>query len=309
MQAQGTEYRVRNYRPGDFEGLLRLYQEAERSDRTGRCPSSSELRERLRDSRFAPEEDLWVAVRGSEVAGLLEMSAEVGIKRLILSCLVHPLHRRRGLASRLLDAARHRATEVKARVAHVNVARHNRAGRDVLKRLQFSHVRTFLELRARTAWVNGKGSPTPQEVHLRPLRPGEEALLARLQNRCFEGTWGFNPNTADDIHHTLSMQHASISDVTAAFRGEEPVAYCWVHSNPAQRKGRIHMLGVVPRERGKGLAGLVLGAGVSSLRGKGVEVVELTTDGGNLPACRLYFAAGFRVWSETLWYERPLPFR
>lgn len=300
---------IRNYRASDFDDLLKLHREAEISDLTGACPSPSQLQQRLQHPRFNPEEDMLVVENKGKIVALLEMAPEKDIKRLILFCLVHPLHRGKKLASMLLDAVIFRAANIEAQVAHVNVARHNLVAQEVLRRLGFSHVRTFLEFRAKAGWIHRRlhSSSTRNDLSLRHLQPGEEALLARLQNRCFAGSWGFNPNTPQDICYTNSLGDGSLTDVIAAFQGSEPVAYCWNKPGPAAgKKGRIHMLGVVPEHRGTGIAALILQAGASFLCRRGKEVIELTTDGSNIPACRLYFSSGFRVWSETLWYEKYL---
>jgi len=315
MLLQQAGYVIRKYRQEDFKGLLKLYRETEISERSGLYPSSAQLQERFRDPQFSPEEDMLVVENKKnpgEIAALLEMAPEKAIKRVVLSGLVHPLHRRKKLASRFVEQACRQAAGQGAHVAHVNVARFNRAGQEVLSRLGFSPVRSFWELRARTGWVCPEGAgPEIQDaagssLSLRSLQPGEEALLARLQNRCFTGTWGYNPNTVEDICYQTSLEGSSMGDVVVLFQGEDPVAYCWNRTDPRGQKGRIHMLGVVPEQRGNGLAGAVLQAGVFSLCQQGKNVVELTTDCSNTPACRLYFSSGFRVWSETLWFERSL---
>ena len=35
----------------------------------------------------------------------------------------------------------------------------------------------------------------PGELIIRPLKDGQEAQLAEIQNRALTGTWGFTPNT------------------------------------------------------------------------------------------------------------------
>lgn len=307
MPTKDPDYLLRRYRTSDFAKLFKLHVEAEISDRSGKCPSPAQLQERLQHPRLKPEEDLLVIEHGGEVAAFLEMTPEKEIQRLILDCLVHPLHRRKGMASMLLEPALERAAKMGAGVVHVNIARHNLAARGVLRRFGFSRVRTFLELRAEAKRIRPCGTGGGDSLFLRHLEPGEETLLARLQNRCFAGTWGFNPNTPQDIRNATSLKGCSMCDVIAAFEGTEPVAYCWAWAGAGGRKGRIHMLGVLPECRGKRIAGVVLEAGLSYLSRMGKDVIEITVDRGNPPACRLYFSAGFRVWSETLWFERAVP--
>lgn len=304
MLLQRKNYLLRNYRTSDFGNLFKLYREAEISDLSGAFPASAQLQERLeRRPHFNPQEDILVIEERGKIVAFMEMAREKYIKRLVLSCLVHPLHRGTGLASMLLDGVFNRAKDLEVQHIHVQAARHNLAAQKVLRRLGFYHVRTFLELRAKANWILPACLSMGEGYCLRNLQHGEEALLAHLQNSCFKGSWGYNPNTPEDIYYATSLKNCSIHDVVAVFRGKQAIAYCWNVCEPEDARGRIHMLGVLPGHRGKGIASRVLRAGVSLLCRRGKKVVELTSDLNNIPASRLYFSAGFKTWSETLWYE------
>ncbi|MBM4452102.1 MAG: GNAT family N-acetyltransferase, partial [Chloroflexi bacterium] len=69
-------------------------------------------------------------------------------------------------------------------------------------------------------------------------------------------------------------------------------------------RGRIYMLGVHPEHRGRGLGRKLLLAGMRQLKGKGLEVVEITVDSQNVAAVGLYRSLGFEVVEDTLWYEK-----
>ncbi len=309
MLLQGKHYLLRNYRTSDFDNLLKLYREAEICDLSGACPAPAQLREHLERPRFNPQEDILVVEERGKMVAFIEMAREKYIKRLILSCLVHPLHRGAGLASRLLEGVFDCAKDLEVQHIHVQASRHNLAAQEMLLRFGFFHTRTFLELRAKTNWILSPRLSWGENLYLRHLQPGEEAMLAELQNRCFAGTWGFNPNTPEDIQYFTSLKNRSMNDVLAIFQGKEAVAYCWVIAAPEGKKGRIHMLGVIPEQRGKGLAARMLQRGAFLLAQRGKEVVELSSDGSNIPALRLYISSGFRTWSETLWYEICFPWQ
>jgi ribosomal protein S18 acetylase RimI-like enzyme len=66
------------------------------------------------------------------------------------------------------------------------------------------------------------------------------------------------------------------------------------------------MLGVDPDHRKKGVGKQVLVTGLSYLKDKGIDVVELTTDSENEAARRLYYSMGFQEQSVTKWYEKEL---
>ena len=89
-----------------------------------------------------------------------------------------------------------------------------------------------------------------------------------------------------------------------------PLGYCWTVTNVDQTrdgevgKGRIHMLGVDPDYRGKGLGKQVLLAGLSLLKSRGLGHVDLTVDSENKAALALYESLGFAVRTRSLWCEK-----
>jgi ribosomal protein S18 acetylase RimI-like enzyme len=92
----------------------------------------------------------------------------------------------------------------------------------------------------------------------------------------------------------------------------EIAAYIWTHDfssrlNSSWRtKGRIHMVGVLPEYRGQGLGKKVLVSGIQALQKKGSEVIELTVDKDNAPACSLYSTLGFKIVTKSFWYEKKI---
>jgi mycothiol synthase len=146
----------------------------------------------------------------------------------------------------------------------------------------------------------------------RHLRLGEEAVLADLQNRSFAGTWGYNPGAVEEIAYRLSLSGSSPEGVVVLEEGDMPVGYCWTtveaESGPAagEWRGRIHMIGVLPERRGRGLGRQALTAGLAYLKGRGIEAVDLTVDSENVEACALYKSVGFTTRTTTKWYEKAL---
>jgi mycothiol synthase len=71
-------------------------------------------------------------------------------------------------------------------------------------------------------------------------------------------------------------------------------------------EGEIHMLGVDPDFRKKGIGRTVLLAGLADLKSKGVTIVKLTVNGEDPVALGLYESVGFEVCSRTEWFEKKL---
>jgi mycothiol synthase len=97
-----------------------------------------------------------------------------------------------------------------------------------------------------------------------------------------------------------------------AYLGDRPIGYCWTRTLVEKQtasesmKGEIHMLGVDPEFRKQGVGRNVLLAGLSHLKDKGITIIELTTDGEDPAASRLYESVGFQEMMISEWYEKNL---
>jgi len=302
---------IRNYRRNDFNRYAQLLKETETVDRSGRYISNPGLAEELSRPSYFPETDLFVAEIDTEIIGYISVTLEPGIGRALLDCQVHPRHRRKGTASKLFTHAVQRARDAGVGVSQISIPETNAAARSLVTHLGFGYIRRFLELK-----FNVYNIPL-HDVNYGPfitrsLLQGEEDLLTKLQNRSFEGTWGFNPNTNEEIGYQLNRRGCALEDVRLIFWTDNPVGYCWTSVNSeanavrGEKKGKIHMLGVDPDYRNKKIGKYALLAGLSFLRRQEIHSVELTVDGENMPARRLYDSQGFKVRSVTQWYEKGL---
>ncbi len=302
-------YKIRNYRPSDFDEYVNLHIEAEKIDRSGLCTSRQKLREYLERPLYNPEKDLFIAEASGRIVGFLNITPELIMRRVLLDCLVHPQHRRKSLAKRLLEQVTQRARELEVEVMQVNVLEENTAAREILSRFGFSIVRQFFEMSLSLSEVKLPDTLS-SEFTLRYLQRGEEERLTQVQNRCFTETWGFNPNTPEEIAYALNLSGVSAEDVVLIYDGARPVGYCWTKINcgkspeTGKEKGRIFMLGIDPDYRSRGIGRLVLRAGLSYLEDKSIRVVELTVDSENPAAFSLYKSFGFQVTTRSLYYEK-----
>lgn len=306
-----SSYITRNYRPSDFGDYVKLCIEVEKLEPTGRCISPQVLSENLGRPNYSPEQDMFVVETSGKIVGFINSTPEPNIGRVLVDCLVHPKHRRKGLAKKLLGCATHRAKELKAKVVQANIRQDNVAVKKILSRLGFRAVRQFLELRRQLTKAHLPDA-THHNYSSRNLQHGEEDKLTQIQNRCFTDTWEFNPNTTEEIAYSLKLSHCSPEDVILIYEGDKPVGYCWTRINfeaeiaNGEKKGRIFMLGVDPDYRGKGIGKIALLTGLAHLKNKGVRVVELEVDSENKAALNLYSSVGFESWSSILWYEKTI---
>ncbi len=305
-----SPYTIRNYQPKDFDKYVLLTIEAEKLQPTGRCTSAQVIAEHLGQPNYSCEQDLFIVELDGDIVGYMDVTPERTIGRVILDCWVYPEHRRRGLATKLLGYATNRAKEIGAKVAHVNIAEDNAVASRVLSRLDFYFVRRFLELRLDITDVHWPNI-NQATLEYRYLQRGEEDKLTQIQNRAFCGTWGYNPNTVEEMTYHTNSSTCSPEGIVLIYERDKIIGYCWTgiaceSGAASERTGRILMLGVDPDYRGQGTGKKVLLAGLARLKSKGLQVTELTVDSENKAAYALYKSVGFKVQTSSYWYEKAI---
>jgi mycothiol synthase len=302
-------YIIRNYSSDDFDKYLQLHAESEQLEPSGRFISAQDLSDNIGRPGFAPQKDLFVAEFNAALVGYLSVTLEPGIQRALLEGLVHPRHRRKGIATKLFSSSMQRVKASGVKAGQISVLENNAAAKSFLTKLECQFIRNFFEMRLD---IHNTRLPAARRdsITSRRLKPMEENLLTEIQNRCFTGTWGFNPNTTEEIAYRLNMQGRSPDDVILTFLEDRLAGYCWTLINAEEnekrekKKGLIHMLGVDPEYRNQEIGKAILLNGLEGLKGKGVDIVELTVDSENMAACSLYESVGFEVYAKTEWYEK-----
>jgi len=258
---------------------------------------------------YQVSENLFFAEANGVIIGYINVLPELGIGRVVLDYGVSPSYRLEAVLRELLKRALKRARELGAKFAHVSIPSTEAAQAEALSNLGFKAVRRFYELRLDVSQVNLEAADRPDPAH-RHLEAGEEELLVHIQNRCFTGIWGFNPNTVAYIAWELKAKSNCPEDVILAINKGEVIGYCWTEEECGQdlttgkRKGRIYMLGVGTDYRGKDLGKKLLWAGLLHLKSKGREIIDITVDSQNIVAVTLYRSLGFQLHGETVWYEK-----
>ncbi len=97
---------------------------------------------------------------------------------------------------------------------------------------------------------------------------------------------------------------ALFDDIAYVLRhGENPVGFCTVKFDPCAR-ARIRLVGLDPAFSGMRLGEIMLGCTLKSLCERGVRYVQVSTQGRNYPAQRMYQKAGFVTKKTELWYHK-----
>jgi mycothiol synthase len=269
------------------------------------------LAEDLGHPSFHPEKDLLVAESAGSIVGYAGVFLEPGIQRAILECMIHPLHRRNGVATALLQEVSRYAGEAGSRHLQVCILQNNLAAQNLASHLGFKFIRHFHGLRLDFNHIR-LPDLEPGRYIIRCLGPDEADRLTQIQNRAFAGSWGFNPNTSAEIEYRINSSTCSPENIIMAYLKNKPIGYCWTRimmekkSAAGLTKGEIHMLGVDPDFRKKGIGRNVLLAGLADLKSRGASIVELTADGEDPAALALYKSVGFQVCSRFDWFEKML---
>ena len=303
---------VRNYRPSDFNRYVSLHRLSTPQEDIHESVSAQLLAEALGHPSFSPEMDLLVAEENSqqELIGYVSIFRELGIGRALLDGMVHPAKRRTGVGTDLFGHAVGHARTAGLRSVQICVPETNLPAKNLLTGLGLKFFRLFWGYTLNVDKIRLPDLKAGQYT-FRNLKPEEADDLTTLQNRSFADTWGFNPNTSEEISYRINSISCSPEDVIMVYFGTKPVAYCWtrIHRGgvPNGRgRGEIHMLGVDPNFRRQSLGRKVLTAGLSYLKEKGVENVELMADGEMAVALALYESVGFTKYIKTEWYEMRL---
>lgn len=298
---------VRGYRETDFEVLLRLRNAAAALAADGQYLSAEALRDSLGRPGYRPEENLSVAEVAGEVEGYVDITVELALGRAIVTGYVDPEQRRHGLGGALYRRAEKRARQAGAAVVQVNVNQKDEETGAVLEGHGFVVVRRFVEM---DVDVSGLADDITPRYPIRGMRDGEAARLADIQNRSFDGSWGFSPNSAEEITHSTGDSQETRDGIRLAIDSERTAGYCWTVTERSgendQPRGRVTMIGVDPEYRGQGVGRDLLRAGLAHVRDRGLRTVRLTVDDENRTAHNLYVSMGFVDGEFGLWYEKSL---
>jgi mycothiol synthase len=260
---------------------------------------------------YQVEKNLFFAEADCVIAGFISVIPELGINRAVLDFAVSPSYEIKTVLPELIKTGIGRSRYIGAAMAHAGVPFLQTEPVEVLSVLGFKLVRRFCDLQLNISDIDLDGADRV-DWEYRYFQDSDMQALSDIQNRCFAGEWGYNPNTVEDTAWQLKVRDNCPQDVVLALDKGEIIGYCWTESEcgleptTGQPKGRIYMLGVDARYRGRGLGRKLLRMGLLHLKQQGRELIEITVDTQNTVAIALYESLGFHICRETVWYEKAL---
>ena len=305
---------IRNFSWNDFDAVF-----VTRAAVTGISDADAEeershFRARLELPGADPLDNVFIAEQSGEFVGGAIAAVEPAIDRAVGEFGVIESAQGRGIGRLLLARLERRAREAGVAVHQVNVHHTNTRLRSFMDAAGYSQIRIFNELKYRPApaYLEGDYRPLPEGVSLRPFVSGaDEAALANVQNAAFEGSFGFAPNTPEQIAGYVEMRGAPDDILIAEDSSGDVIGYVWTSvteskDDSGESTGMIEMTGVLPSQRGRGVGSAVIAAGLRYLRERGVSVIDLEVDGENVSARRIYKDLGFKKMGEQFWYEKDM---
>ena len=301
-----SEIHVKNFRWDELPTLTKLFSQISR-DVLAEEPkgisvlNSWQLYRELNQPDLFPETDIFIARQGSEMLGYAFLNREPALSRAVFRISILHKMRGRGVADKLLEATMVHTRNLGFSVQQVDIASNNNPDRELVEERGFQHVRTHWHLQRITteeAPVN-----VPPTYTMRAMNPNEVKELTDLQNIIFTGSWGYAPNTPEQIHYRLFQLHPDPDQVIVIDHEHNLIGYCWIHHERGNRIGMVGMVGIHPAHQGKGLGKAVTAKGVNLLLGNGCELIDITVDSLNEPGVRTYKSLGFELSWVSHWYE------
>jgi mycothiol synthase len=247
-----------------------------------------------------PGRDAWVVQEGERLVGYAFLD-----DRGAALISVAPDAEGRGIGTALRQAAEERALERGEALVRQYVPVANATARALLLDAGYWPVHHYFRMRVGLA-----AAPPPEApdgLRVRPFNPERDApAVHALVQEAFARIEG-------NVAQTLDAWRAAKIEK----EGWDPAL--WLLAEDADGLvgaalcerweggvGYVDSLAVAARARGRGIGRALLLHAFAALRDAGLEVAELSVQGDNAGAARLYEAAGMRsVWSQERW-EKPL---
>ena len=291
----------------DLECWTRLYNEAFGITGAEEELDGPSMKNLLSMPGLDPERDCFIVQDSGADIGLAIVWMELPIRRAVMELGVLDADSAQTSVLALIEAAIARARQLEVSKLHTQVQSKDESKIRLLQEFGFQPVRRYATMRWRGR-ILGE-TELPNGFSLRSFRLGcDVRTLADIQNAAFGDSWGFSPNTEEQIEARVAARSTTPEGIIFVTHKESVVAYNWTvrPAGPGGKHGRIAMTGVHPHFQGRGLSRPTVLAGMKWLRSQGVETIELDMDSSNLSAAKVYASLGFERVSESVWYEFPV---
>ena len=177
---------------------------------------------------------------------------------------------------------------------------------DEFEKIGFNHIRTYVEMElSDVSFINSTiidGYLFKNYIH------GDEKKLTFVQNESFKDSWGFSPNSVEQIYYKVNSNIYSGKGVIFLVKDNTIIGYAWTYLRQTKSGviGVIVKIGVLPEYRKNQFGKIIAEKAINELLDQGVKNIHLEVDLANLQAVRLYSKLGFKEVRKIYWYEKLL---
>jgi mycothiol synthase len=216
---------------------------------------------------------------------------------------VPPASEGRGIGTALREAAESRALERGEALVRQFVPISNEPARAHLLAAGYWPAYSYFRMRMDLADVPAP----PEDVHARPFSRGpDDAPVHALVEEAMAGVAGNEPRSLESWQAAKVDKEGWDPSLWLLHEDADGLAGVVLCERWEDGVGYVDYLAVAARARGQGLGRALLLHGLAALRDAGLSVAELSVQGENASATRLYESVGMRpVWTIERW-EKPL---
>ena len=314
-------------RPEDADRWAGLLAAIEEADQRGEHYDAHDCAEELADPELDLERDTVVLLDGAAGDDGTAVAYQVLRLRsgrtegasLLSDAGVHPAHRRRGIGTALLAAARDRADELGASL-RIRVPESDAAAVALAEATGMVPLRWWSEL-DRTLAEPITAVPAPDGLAVASLGPEYDAArwdepLRAAHNSAFADHWGSAPVSADGWVHSRTGSRAFRPACSAVATTADGTIAGYVlsyeYDADTARTGRgdlyVATVGTVTAHRRRGVAAALLAHVLRTARDHGYDSSSLTVDSQNpTGALGVYDRAGYRLRRREITFASPSP--
>jgi len=311
-----NSFTIRHYVPEqDLSSLSRMLIEIESMDRDGEDTSEEYLRASLAWPNYRPNQDVWVAELQGELVGY-GVALEQPSRHCTIYVVVHPLHRRKGLGSRLLELTLKRAGEIGSKNILVYANEHNNASNLFLIDHNFQAVGSSGSLKLETD-AETPPAEFPESFTLKRYSEVNDPLvLLKALDDCYLGMWGHqhNNNRSEEERKSPRFLHYyDVNDILLLFDQTNSIFGICSLKSQGKREGNGELSdlldgpGVIQEFREHGYQRPLVLAGIEHLRKRGKRPITLEFWGDNENALNIYRSLGFEMVNRYIAYHMELP--
>jgi mycothiol synthase len=216
---------------------------------------------------------------------------------------VPPASEGRGVGTVLREAAEARALERGEALIRQYVPAGNESARKQLLAAGYWPAYNYFRMRRELA----DAPAPPADVHVRPFSRGpDDAPVHALVEEAMAGVGGNEPRSLESWQAAKVDKEGWDPSLWLLHEDADGLAGVVLCERWEEGLGYVDYLAVAARARGQGLGRGLLLHGFAALREAGLGVAELSVQGENASATRLYESVGMRpVWTIERW-EKPL---